>query len=107
MTEVGAAYQAGGNGTAQDFDLAMYWFERSADFSLEAMHQAHVLHRDGSKSRPANISLAKLYLERAARMGHFPSMQLFVQELARAKDWEQAVPFLLRLENKPAMEMFV
>ena len=40
MTELAAAYQNGVNGTSRNLDLATYWFEKAADFKVEAYDHA-------------------------------------------------------------------
>merc|ERR1712176_1568016 len=71
------------------------------------MYQTYVLYSNATETRLPNQGIASLYLERAARMGHFPAMLKFVEPLLRAEHWEQAVPWLLRMESKQSMEKFV
>merc|ERR1712151_654980 len=98
-----------GNGTGlrRNLDLATHWYEQAADFRLEAMYQAHLLYTQPTESRPADETVADLYLERAARMGHAGATEQFLRRLVRAKRWEEAVPWLLRMDGQPFMEMFV
>ncbi|CAK9010766.1 unnamed protein product [Durusdinium trenchii] len=106
MTELGVAYRDGWGG-AKDLDLATQWFERAADFTVEAMHQSYLMYSQETPQRLANESLAQLFLERAARMGHEEAMKRWVEPLARAKRWQEVVPWLLRMQSKASLVQFV
>ncbi|CAK9030138.1 unnamed protein product [Durusdinium trenchii] len=63
--------------------------------------------RQETPQRLANESLAQLFLERAARMGHEEAMKRWVEPLARAKRWQEVVPWLLRMQSKASLVQFV
>lgn len=106
MGQLAAGYRDGSD-VPKDLDLATQWFERAADFTVEAMYQSYLMYSQETSQRPANHSRAALFLERAARMGHEESMRKFVEPLAKAKRWEEVVPWLLRMESKASLSQFV
>ena len=87
MGQLAAGYRDG-SGVSVDLDLATKWFERAADFTVEAMYQSYLMYSQNTSQRGANGSRAELFLERAARMGHEEAMRKFVEPLAKAKRWE-------------------
>lgn len=106
MEELGGVY-LNGTGLPRDLDLATRWYQQAADFRLESMYQTFLLYMQPTESRRADTALADLYLERAARMGHVGATEEFLRRLVQQKRWEEAVPWLLRMERQPFMEMFV
>lgn len=107
MGELAAMFLNGVGDIPRNLDSAAYWFLQAADFKAEAMYQTYLLYTAETKSRPADQDIAALYLERAARMGYRPAMLKFVQPFFRERRWEEAVPWLLRLESEPFMQKFV
>jgi len=107
MEEVAALYVHGTSGAPRNLDLATHWFQQAADFTIEAMYQTHGLYAKGTESRTADHDMAALYLKRAAAMGHLQAMREVVEPLLRAKKWEEAIPWLLRLESGPPIAKFV
>lgn len=141
MGQLASGYRDGWD-VPKDLDLATKWFERAADFTVEAMYQSYLMYsqehcwrwssggvfstsdwirnilcwpvkgigefmlcwipnslenlscptlsssEEDTSQRPANLTRAKVFLERAARMGHEESMRKFVEPLAKAKRWE-------------------
>lgn len=140
MGQLASGYRDGWD-VPKDLDLATKWFERAADFTVEAMYQSYLMFSQehcwrwssggvfstsdwirnilcwlvkgiggihvywipskltwksvmsnvilqDTSQRPANLTRAKVFLERAARMGHEESMRKFVEPLAKAKRWE-------------------
>ena len=149
MGQLASGYRDGWD-VPKDLDLATKWFERAADFTVEAMYQSYLMYSQehcwrwsswgvfstsdwirnilcwlvkgigefmcvefqthlkichvqryplvkeenmtccvqDTSQRPANLTRAKVFLERAARMGHEESMRKFVEPLAKAKRWE-------------------
>ncbi|CAJ1390655.1 unnamed protein product [Effrenium voratum] len=100
MAELGKAYRDG-QGVPKDPSLARQWLEKAADFTVEAMYLSHL-----AQASPPEGSAA-LFLERAARMGHEEAIRKFMEPLAKAKRWEEVMPWLLRLESKAALSQFV
>ena len=107
MGQLAAGYQNGTGGLVQDLDLATEWFERAADFTVEAMYQSYVLYSDRTSTRDRDEAKAQLFLERAARMGHEPAMKKFIEPMARGGHWEAVAPWLLRIQSKAALSQFV
>lgn len=71
------------------------------------MYQCHVLYSQATPRRPADPKAASLYLERAARMGHFAAMLKMIEPMLLQERWEELVPWLLRLESKKSLDKFV
>lgn len=107
MVELAGAYQQGIEDLPRNLDLATHWFERAADFSPEAMYQASSLYSKATASRSSEPVKADLYLERAGRMGHFQAMQKIIGRLLHEKRFDEAVPWLLRIETRQSLEKFV
>ena len=107
MGQLAIGYQNGTGGLPQDLDLATEWFERAADFTVEAMYQSYVLYSEPTQTRDRDQTKAQLHLERAARMGHESAMKKFIEPLARAGRWEAVAPWLLRIESKAALSQLV
>ena len=107
MGQLATGYQNGTGGLPRDLDLATEWFERAADFTVEAMYQSYVLYSEGTPKRGKDLGKALLHLERAARMGHEMAMKKFIEPLAREGNWEAVAPWLIRIESKAALSHFV